>query len=531
MDYLKPERIVLSEKVSDAKQILKGEPIQPDFDYDNSCRIDKGGFVLLDFGREIVGGISIAVEAAEHDPEATKIRIVFGESVSEAMSTIGCKNATNNHTVRDFEEDVYKLSTGHYANTGFRFVKIEAVSGWIKVKSIAATPDIRPLDYVGSFKCSDELLNKIWDTGAYTVQLNTHDFIWDGVKRDRLVWAGDMHPEVSTFFAAFGYDDAIKNSLNLAVKSTKQGEWINGFTTYSVWWMIVQHDLFMYTGDLEYLKKQTDYIKDICDRLFEKIDGGYSFGKIESFVDWSSRDTESEIEGAKSVICIGLKKAKTIFDFLGISDYSEKCADYAEKAENDKCAVSVNRRIAAINILAGRNSDEDISSVSGNSAENMSCFFGFYVLLAKCMLGQYGECYDIIKKFWGGMLSVGATTFWEDFDIEWLKGAAPIDDVVPEGKIDIHGDYGKYCYKGFRHSLCHGWASGPTAVLTRYVLGASITKPGGSEIVIKPQLCDLDWAEGDFPTMYGAVHIKHIKENGKIKTQYTAPEEVKVILK
>ena len=40
---------------------------------------------------------------------------------------------------------------------------------------------------------------------------------------------------------------------------------------------------------------------------------------------------------------------------------------------------------------------------------------------------------------------------------------ARIDELVPPGKKDLHGDFGAYCYVGFRHSLCHGWASGPTA--------------------------------------------------------------------
>ena len=34
---------------------------------------------------------------------------------------------------------------------------------------------------------------------------------------------------------------------------------------------------------------------------------------------------------------------------------------------------------------------------------------------------------SIIKEYWGGMLSIGATTFWEDFDIRWLHNALPLD--------------------------------------------------------------------------------------------------------
>lgn len=43
---------------------------------------------------------------------------------------------------------------------------------------------------------SDELLNKIWNTGAFTQHLNMQEFIWDGIKRERLVWITDMHPEL-----------------------------------------------------------------------------------------------------------------------------------------------------------------------------------------------------------------------------------------------------------------------------------------------------------------------------------------------
>ena len=36
------------------------------------------------------------------------------------------------------------------------------------------------------------------------------------------------------------------------------------------------------------------------------------------------------------------------------------------------------------------------------------------------------------------MLDVGATTFWEDFNMEWLPDAGRIDELVPAGKKDIH---------------------------------------------------------------------------------------------
>ena len=46
----------------------------------------------------------------------------------------------------------------------------------------------------------------------------------------------------------------------------------------------------------------------------------------------------------------------------------------------------------------------------------------------------------MIRTYWGAMLDVGATTFWEDFNMEWLPGLqGRIDELVPAGKKDIHG--------------------------------------------------------------------------------------------
>jgi hypothetical protein len=66
----------------------------------------------------------------------------------------------------------------------------------------------------------------------------------------------------------------------------------------------------------------------------------------------------------------------------------------------------------------------------------------------------------MMKEYCGGMLSVGATTFFEDFDIDWLENSCRIDRFPKKGQKDIHGDFGRFCYTGFRHSLCHGWSAG-----------------------------------------------------------------------
>ena len=68
------------------------------------------------------------------------------------------------------------------------------------------------------------------------------------------------------------------------------------------------------------------------------------------------------------------------------------------------------------------------------------------------------------------MLKMGATSFWEDFDITWIKNASPIDEIPDKNKSDIHADNGAFCYKGLRHSLCHGWSAIPVLFYYKYLL-------------------------------------------------------------
>ena len=122
---------------------------------------------------------------------------------------------------------------------------------------------------------------------------------------------------------------------------------------------------------------------------------------------------------------------------------------------------------------------------------------------------------------------MGATTLWEDFDVDWLKdNPQTLTDLPSDDKKNIHRDYGKYCYKGLRHSLCHGWTSGIYAFLIRTVLGVKPVGNGFEKVEIKPNLLGLKHAEGKIPTPYGDIFVSHRLENGEIISDIVLPEGV-----
>jgi len=485
--------------------------------------------IILDFGTALSGGIQIGC-ADTSTGKPVQIRIRFGESVSEVMHDVGEKGATNDHAVRDQTTLIPWLGTAEIGNTGYRFARIDLVQEncTAKIKFARAVFLYNDLPYIGSFECNDARLNKIWKTGAYTVQLNMQDYVWDGFKRDRLVWIGDMHPETMTINTVFGANWMVKRSLDLVRDETPIGSWMNGISSYSIWWVLIHNDWYRINGDLAYLQQQKPYLTGLLNQLLgcvdengvEKMPGG-------RFLDWPSNANPKAIHaGLQALMILAFDAGENLSTVLGDEALAKKCADTAAKMRTYIPDPNNSKQAAALMALAGLGDAKDLNEkvMAVDGAHRMSTFYGYYVLLARAKAGDYQGCLDVIREYWGGMLDMGATTFWEDFDIDWMKNAARIDEVVPEGKVDIHGDYGNYCYVGLRHSLSHGWASGPTSWLSEFVLGVRV-EDGGDTIYIQPHLGNLQWVKGSFPLKDGVLNVTHLaNQDGTVGTAINAPE-------
>ncbi|WP_158799191.1 alpha-L-rhamnosidase [Pedobacter sp. L105] len=543
--YLSPVKILwqtpdASTHIKNAERLLQPGDGQADLSGQNLCVMhndEKGkAGILLDFGRELHGGLQLVTDRSRGG-KPVRVRIRFGESASEAMSSIDTLHgATNDHAMRDFIISLPWLGKLEVGNTGFRFVRIDLVddNAELKLKEARAIFVFRDIPYLGSFKCSDTLLNKIWMTGAYTVHLNMQDYLWDGIKRDRLVWVGDMHPETSTIAAVFGNSDVVPKSLDLARDITPLPEYMNGMISYSMWWILIQHDWYMHNGDLKYLNQQKAYLKTLLNQYIQKIDANNSESLNDGtrFLDWpSSTDPKAIHAGLQAMLVMTLNAGAELSVMLKDPATAAQCKAAVERLKKNVPDAGNSKQAAALLSLSGlMPADKANKVLSAGGVHNYSTFFGYYMLQAKAKAGDYQGAIDAIKNYWGPMLSLGATTFWEDFNIDWLPDASRIDELVPEGKKDIHGDYGAFCYKGFRHSLCHGWSSGPTPWLTEYVLGVKVMAPGCTVIKIEPHLGDLNYAEGTFPTPLGIVKIKDTKlANGKINIDVTAPKGIQII--
>lgn len=309
---------------------------------------------------------------------------------------------------------------------------------------------------------------------------------------------------------------------------------MNGISSYSMWWILIQYQWYMNNGDIKYLEKNQDYIYSTLDLLEKKID---AYGKESldgnRFLDWPTSPNKEAIHaGLQSMMKMTFEAGEKI---AGILKNKTKVAQYNQTIKQLKKHVpdpNNNKSGAALLALSGLEDAKKINQnyLSVNPTEGISTFYGYYVLQARAMAGDYQGSIDLIRNYWGGMIDLGATTFWEDFDLKWMENAGRIDEIIPAGKVDVHAQYGNYCYKGLRNSFCHGWASGPTAWLTEHVLGITVVEAGCRKIRIEPHLGDLKWVEGTFPTPFGKITVKHVKKaNGEIESKINAPSEISIV--
>jgi hypothetical protein len=536
-DNVIPFSIIRAEgSIKDAEKLLIKKDFQISISEKDYTYIYGISDIILDFGKEICGGIRILISGA--NKINSKVRLTFGESLSETVSEYEASSSTNDHSPRDFETLISMLSDVEYGQTGFRFIRIRFLEEnfCCQLKSVIAVFKHSSLKSKAKFSCSDELINKIYKTAEYTAFLCLqNDMVWDGIKRDRLVWIGDMHPESLALTNMFCECKNIENALTFSKIHSPENSWMNNIPSYSLWWIIVHYTYYMRTGKRAILEENIDYMKKIFCMLQKTVsnEGEIDFDKVEAFsdmkyyLDWSSYGKKGSDNGVKYLFIICLKCLKSIF--IACNEDYKVIEVLLKKIKIDEYNGNL-KQIIAFQALCGKEDYKKAAiKLSEKGAEGFSTFMSYYILKIMAEGEKTAEAINAIKQYYGGMLDIGATTFFEDFNLDWIKSCNKITEFPIKGKDDFHSDFGNFCYKGLRHSLCHGWSSGVNGFIVEYILGVKIIEAGCKKLKISPNLCGISWVKGQYPTPYGNVIINAEMKNGKLIKEIKKPEEIQII--
>ena len=463
-EYLLPTRIVEKQGTmyEDTLFIHKGLYATINYNEDEWCQYFKieglGSYVILDFGKEMHGGIRMTTNWIYYGD--CKVRIRFGESLGEVNSSIGEKNAKNAHAPRDFETMICAYADQTIGQTGFRFVRIDLLEDkYIYFKNIFCENIILSETPIYTYQGCDERIKAIFETAKRTVDLcSSSGYIWDGIKRDRLVWAGDLAPEVMALTAIYGRLPVIENTIDMLTDIAPLPKYMNAIYTYSMWWMITLADYYKEFGCKDYVEKHMPYFMGLLNQMDDLVDeNGELCNTIRYIVDWPTKGTVDELVGVRVIFLMAMNGAEEILKAFNLS--TEKVEKIRGKLMKQSIQAQQMKQVIALKYFAtGELTDEEYAKLIEGRAKGFSTFMSYYILTAIASRDE-GLAIELMKEYYGAMLDRGATTFWEDFHMEWLEGSGSID-VLDDTKTDIHGDFGAHCYVGLRHSLCHGWSAG-----------------------------------------------------------------------
>ena len=444
------------------ENLLLKKQLQVGLNEQNSVKFRQGSSVVLDFGREMRGGVRILTVYIS-DLRYAKVRIRFGESLTECNADLGFKNATNDHSPRDIEVELSSWCDLSFGDTGFRFVRLDWLSpfeGELKAVVAKSYTLNKKANYV--YTGGDNAIGEIYTVAKRTIDLcSVGGYVYDGIKRDRLVWVGDMYPEMLALTTLYGEFPALERSLDFAKKQYPLPQFMYDMPTYSLWWIIIICDYFDRTHAEKFTLKQLKYMDGLLDLSNERIDENGYMSLSNYFVDWPSKGSKDEYAGAVYIAIAAYQKAIHLLDKFGYSTDNHGAA--LARLQKNTLKIEEKKQVIGLKYFAtGELTDDDYAVLIKDGCAGFSTFMSYFILKAIASRDS-ALAVELMKEYYGAMIDLGATTFFEDFDISWTKNANILDSIPSGGQKDIHGDFGSHCYVGFRHSLCHGWSS---AVIT-----------------------------------------------------------------
>ncbi|MBQ3768006.1 MAG: alpha-rhamnosidase [Prevotella sp.] len=481
--------------------------------------------VLYDFGRETFGYLKV------NGLKGT-VRVYYGESREEALDRDHCETldvlscfASDGLSCR--VDDGFSVAN----SKAFRFVYIEKENA-ASYTDVLMDYEYAPFDTErsGSFRCSDDEINRIWDVAAYTMDLTTREFFMDGIKRDRWTWSGDaIQSYLMNYYLRFD-TECVKRTIRQLRGKDPVTAHVNTIMDYTFYWFKSIHDYYEYTGDVAFVREMWPRMVTLMGYVESRLNGqGMAEGQPDDwiFVDWV--DFPMHKRGTLCFEQILLMKAMETMVICAELVGAAQASGYRVKAEalrkkiketfwSDELKAffhaieegTLNRQITKFPnmfaILYGLADEEERRDIMQGVMLNRDIpaittpYMRFYELETLLIDGHHGQVLKEIRDYWGGMLREGATSFWEKYNPE-ESGA---EHLAMYGR-----PYGK--------SLCHAWGASPVYLLGKYYLGVRPTKSGYEEFEVRPNLGDLEWIAGDVPTPNGIIHVEMNRHEIKVR--------------
>lgn len=459
--------------------------------------------VIVDFGKHLVGNVSFKIKDIGPMQDAVlRFKVTFGEIPSDlGLPVEPYTGSLSRGWMQDFQCDVsYDGCYTFNRRITARYMKIEAVGTSIYSDFCFDNITFETTTSAGKSKAqlastTPQIFKDIARVSENTLKDCMQGVFEDGPKRDQRLWMGDLYLEALANTASFKEYNVTKRCLYLLaglanpdngllysnmVEYPKPHAQQTFFVDYALSYILTLNDYLKATGDTETARDLWPVVKNQINTILAKaIDNnhlyantGYQYkGMMVSivFFDWApvTLDNHAAIQGllAHSIDC-----AYNIAKVIGKTDDVKAYPATAKQLRKAgyKAYWDAKKQI----VVSGKERQESYTATSwavlgdlikGNEAQKAirnvmqsntaikpgTPYANHFLVAAMLHCGMNSEAKKYVEDYWGGMVRLGADTFWEYY--------------VPDNHL-----FSSYNGYTLLNSYCHAWSCTPIYFIVNY---------------------------------------------------------------
>ena len=393
--------------------------------------------------------------------------------------------------------------------------------------------------------------------------------IWDGARRDREVWAGDLRLASLVWLGAYADPTPVRNSLYMLWQGRHidcdesgmvpgSGSTHQTFYEWTFWFLVNAWEYYLWTGDRDFLYSLM--APNGLDRTLGWVKRrSNAAGLVEATISWMYTFKVSGEMAALAIVQVaGLEAMANLFEVGKHPEQAREARALAAKLRTVIAEKFYDDQAGAMRMLAAADQpryplDANAWAVIykiGTDAQQQACLRFLTSSKLRTEVGlrciwptfegpvdqwsripawswvhnttvwPYPNCYAAMARMEAGDMAGG---------LETLKAFhRPIDDrghssiweaMKPDGSLPFGPD-------GNTLSFAHAWGGAGACLLQERVLGLRPTAPGFARIDCRPDLGPLKFARGSLPTPKGVVEVELERTSAGLRGKLRLPEGV-----
>jgi hypothetical protein len=497
---------------------------------------------LIDFGKVVHGRPCITVEQGEG---GEILDLTFYETL-DASGTVPDSNPLSvSHLAMGCRATLCPGSNRHqfFHAVGFRYAVVtlrqskRALDVDLTVRSA-----LYPVKAEGRFRCSDKVLESIWECCAWTQRICSLDAFVDTPWREQAQWWGDSRVQAWNTFQLSGDTLLFRRGIRCLASQTAPSGLTYGLAPtnahhcilpdFSLFWLLTLWDYYWQTGSLEPFLAHRTIVDGILNYFLAHTDGETGLVSHDPrywlFLDWSDIPKTGRPAVLSLWYLVALEKITALLAVAGqrkaastlkdrnralrlalrrLVDEKGLVRDGYDIQGNLLATTSIHTQTLALATdLEGLNRPLAVDGVLMPLFERQevrpsdpSSYWMTYVFDALRREGRQEAVVNFIRERWACMAEFGST--WERFQPD--RGS---------------------------ESFSHAWSAHPLFHLPQIFAGIEQTAPGWKRLRVTPWLA-LPSFESITPTPHGPVEVRwHTEEDG-VWFHFDAPSTVRAELR